>query len=95
MWRLARVWLHDSKALKRFLSVMFQRWRKIDDPESVWRRRMVIDQKSAELGHDCKRLQEHLERTGVVKKVSSVQLDVAVRNLIAQHLSRDLRKVGK
>ena len=94
MCLLARVWLDDPNTLKDFLSTMFDRWRKIDDPTGVYRRRMAIHQMSPELGHDCKRLQMYLESSGVVKRVDSAPQEIAARNLIAQHLSRDLRKFG-
>lgn len=91
-WFLCREWVRDSDALGQFLFALLKRWRKIDQPRSVWRRRMALDQKSTDFGHDRVKLLEHLQAIGVIPEKLESDQQQAWLNVIGQDNYRDLRR---
>jgi hypothetical protein len=90
---LADEWLRDPETLLAFLLAVLRRWRKIDQAQSVWRRRMVIDQTSSRYGSDRTEYLNHLQHIGAIQTNFGRGKDQhAYLNRIGQDLSRDLRK---
>ena len=93
MWLLSVEWLRDSKSLRDFLLALLKRWRKIDQPRSVWRRRTVIDQMSTIFGHDRVTLMSHLQQIGAIpRKLGRAKQHDAWLAVIGQDVSRELRR---
>lgn len=88
-------WLRDAKTLRAFLAAVFSRWRKIDEPDSAWRRSLVIHQTEPSWRDEQKpqfRVLAELQRLGVYpKEMKGKQLDAAIEQ-IRQMLYRDARK---
>jgi len=94
-WVLCCELLRNSNALRQFLLALLERWRKIDQLDSVWRRRMVIDQMSTKFGHDKVKHLEHLQEIGVIPKTLGSREQQAWLNVIGQDLARDLRHTSR
>lgn len=67
---------------------VFRAWQKIDDPQSVWRRRLVIDQIAPAKGHDSKRILEHLQRKGIMTEAQTEEQHEAQLATIRQDIAR-------
>jgi hypothetical protein len=90
---LAIEWRRDSKALRKLLSRVFQRWRLIDDPRKDKNKaRFGVHEAAAEFGHDRIQTLDYLERTGCFgEKNTSIKLQDARLAWIGQIQSRDVR----
>lgn len=79
---LAEEFERDRKELLRFLDAVFKRWQKIDQPTSLWRVKLVTQQRGS---RDQKQIADHLETNGAAKHTDSL------RSCVRQYLSRDQR----
>jgi hypothetical protein len=92
---LAIEWVRDRKALRKLLSLVFERWRLIDDPrKSKSNTRFRAHEAAAEIGHDRLQSLDYLQRTGCFggEEGISVKLQDARLAMIGQFHSRDLRR---
>jgi len=83
----------EPKALNQFLSAVFKRWRKIDKPDSLWRRQLVTQQIGSDVPHH--QIVQHLEKIGSVPKCSAAPKTKAytsLRSKIKKNRSRDQTK---
>jgi hypothetical protein len=87
---LALEYVRDREGLMRFLSAVAKRWREIDQPHSVWRRKLVIAQHTD--GVPDHQIAQRLKKIDAVPKGTVVPGTDAYRKLranIKQHRSRD------
>jgi hypothetical protein len=75
----------------RFLDAVFKRWRKIDQPDSPWRVRLLTQQ---HLGGP-KVVAQFLENAGAVSKKTTGQHFDSLRQCIKQYRSRDRKAALK
>jgi hypothetical protein len=88
---LSRERLRDRKTLEQFLLALLKRWRKFDEPDSTWRRKLVVHQTATKLGHDRVAHLKNLQAIGAIPKHLSAQHRNAYLERIGQDISRDLR----
>ena len=90
MRALAVEYEREPKALNQFLSAVFKRWRKIDKPDSLWRRQLVTQQIGSDVPHH--QIVQRLEKIGSVPKCShapKTKAYASLRSKIKQYRSRD------
>jgi hypothetical protein len=96
MKALAQEYVRDRDGLMRFLSAMFRQWRKILEPRSLWRVRLVTQQIASRFGYDRKRILNHLQKIGAVPSNLTADQINSWFSKIGQILSRDQRTaIGK
>jgi hypothetical protein len=88
---LAEEYVRDREGLMRFLSACFKRWRKVHQPDSLWRVRFVTQQVAARYGYDRKRVLDHLQKIGVIPSNLTPANTRSLLSKIGQYLSRDQR----
>jgi hypothetical protein len=88
---LAEEFERDRKGLLRFLDAVFKRWRKIDQPDSLWRQQLLTHQ---HLGGP-KVVAKFLENAGAVSKTTTPQQFDALCQRIKQYRSRDRKAALK
>ena len=76
---LALEYVRDREGLMRFIKVMFERWRKIDQPHSAWRVEVIIEQNANDVPHH--RIAQRLEKADAVPKGTVVPGTDAYRKL--------------
>ncbi len=84
---LAEEYVRDRHGLMQFLEDVFKRWRKIDQPGSLWRVKSVTQQ---HLGKP-KVVAQYLENIGAVSKCTNKSHSESLRARIRQYCSRDRR----
>jgi hypothetical protein len=85
MTALGVEYVKDRRTLMRFLEAVFKRWREIDQPNSLWRVRLIAQQ---HLGKP-KVVAQYVENTGVVSKCTNKRHFESLRAKIKQYCSRD------
>jgi hypothetical protein len=93
---LAEEYVRDRKGLLQFLSAIFKRWQKDDQPDSLLRMKVVIEQCADDVPHH--RIAQLLDRTGAVAKGSAVPGTSAYRKLrwnIKKIRSRDRKSAAE
>jgi hypothetical protein len=76
---LAEEYVRDREGLLRFLCAVFKRWRKIDQPHSAWRVKLVTEQHANDVPHH--RIAQRLEKIDAVPKGTAVPGTSAYRKL--------------
>jgi hypothetical protein len=66
----AEEYVRDRDGLMRFVSAVFKRWRKLNQPHSTWRVRLVVQQHGRDIPHH--RIVQRLEKIDAVSKGSAV-----------------------
>jgi hypothetical protein len=87
---LAEEYVRDREGLLRFICAVFKRWRKIDQPHSAWRVKLVTEQHANDVSHH--KIAQRLEKIDAVPKGTVVPGTSAYRKLrstIKQIRSRD------
>ena len=90
---LAEEYVRDRGGLLSFLCAVFKCWRKIDQPHSAWRVKLVIEQHANDVPHH--RIAQRLEKIDAVPKGTDVPGTSSYRKLrstIKQIRSRDRKK---
>jgi len=82
---LAEEYVRDRVALMQFLSAVFERWQKIEQPNSIWRLQLIAQQ---HLGKP-KVVAEYAQNVGAVSKCTTAGQIESLRARIKQHHSRD------
>jgi hypothetical protein len=75
----------EPEALMRFLSAVFKRWRKIEEPDSVFRQRLLVHQ----LSGTSKEIAEALQEIGAVATSTTEEHSRSLRSRVRQYRSRD------
>jgi hypothetical protein len=88
---LAHEYVRDRNGLMGFLSAVFQHWRQIFAPRSLWRVRLITQRIARRFGYDRKRILAHLQKTGDVPNKLTADQTYAWLSRIGQYLSRDQR----
>jgi hypothetical protein len=88
MTALGVEYVKDRRTLMRFLEAVFKRWREIDQPNSLWRVRLIAQQ---HLGKP-KVVAQYVENTGVVSKCTNKRHFESLRAKIKQYCSRGSEK---
>jgi hypothetical protein len=87
---LAEEHVRDREGLMQFLLAVFRRWRKIDEPRSLWRVQLVVQQFASGVPHH--RIIQHLAKIGAVSKDSAVpgtKEYASLRERIKKYRNRD------
>jgi hypothetical protein len=85
---LALEYVRDRDGLKQFLLAVFKRWQKIDQPDSLWRVRLITQQ---HLGKP-KIVAQYAENVGAVSKCTTAEQIDSLHARIRQYRSRDRKK---
>jgi len=85
---LAEEYVRDREGLMRFLSAVFERWQKIDQPDSPWRLQLIAQQ---HLGKP-KIVAEYAQNVGAVSRCTTAGQIESLRARIKQYHSRERRK---
>ena len=85
---LAEGYVRDREGLMRFLEAVFKRWRKIEQPDSLHRQR-IIAQQHLGLPHV---VAQYLENVGAVSKCTTAEQTFSLHSRIKQYHSRDRKK---
>jgi hypothetical protein len=88
---LAEEYVRDRAGLMRFLFSVFKQWRKVYDPQSLWRVRLLTQQ---HLGGP-KVVAQYVENAGAVSPKTTPQQVDALRQCIKQYRSRDRKDALK
>jgi hypothetical protein len=80
-------YVKDRRTLMRFLEAVFKRWREVDQPNSLWRVRLIAQQ---HLGKP-KVVAQYVENTGAVSKCTNKSHFESLR----AKLSNIAREIGK
>lgn len=88
---LSEEYARDRKGLLRFLDAVFKRWREIDQPDSLFRQRLLMHQ----LTGTSKEIANVLEEVGAVAKNTTEQQSRSLRSKIRQNRSRDQKAALK
>jgi hypothetical protein len=83
---LAEEFQRDRKGLQRFLDAVFERWQKIDQPDSLWRVRLITQQ---HLGKP-EVVAQYVENVGAAS-CTTAQHTESLRAKIRQYRSRERR----
>jgi hypothetical protein len=81
----------DSKGLLRFLHAVFKRWRKIDQPDSLFRHQLLTHQ----LAGTPKEITNALEKVGAVATSATEQQFRSLHSRIRKYRSRDQKAALK
>src|SRR5262249_14279055 len=87
---LAEEYVRDREGLLRFVCAVFKRWRKIHQPHSAWRLKLVTEQHANDVPHH--RIAQRLEKADAVPKGAAVPGTSAyhkLRSKIKKIRSRD------
>ena len=93
---LAEEYVRDRKGLLQFLNAIFKRWQKNNQPDSLLRMKVVIEQHADDVPYH--RIAQRLDRIGAVAKGSAVPGTRAYRKLrskIKQIRSRDRKAAAE
>jgi hypothetical protein len=88
---LAEEYVRDRAGLMRFLFAVLKHWRKIYDPQSLWRVQVLTQQ---HLGGP-KVVAQYVENAGAVSPKTTPQQVDALRQCIKQYRSRDRKDALK
>ena len=88
MTALAQEYFRDRQGLMRFLQAVFKRWQEIDQPNSLWRVRLITQQHLGE----PKVVTQYVENIGAVSKCTNERHFESLRAKIKQYCSRDRKK---
>ena len=88
---LAYEYARDRQGLMRFLQEVFKRWRKIDQPESLFRQRLLTHQ----LAGTPKEIANALEEIGAAPTCTTAKQVESFHARIRQYRSRDRKAASK
>ena len=91
MKALAVEYEREPKALNQFLSAVFKRWRKIEEPRSVFRQRLLMHQ----LSGTPKEIALALQEIGAAPWSTTGEQLCSARSKVRQQLSRDKKAALK